>query len=100
VAGFRVDPRVSDATDRRRPFTAALVVWEAGVAFLLLSKGRLVRLGLIAALLQLVALAPFLGWYELANVATAILVVALLRRDHDSTAVDVLRRRLRRRSAR
>lgn len=81
-------------------FTVALVVWEACVALLLLSKGRLVRLGLIAALLQLVALAPFLGWYELANVATAILVVALLRRDHDSTAVDVLHRRLRGRWAR
>lgn len=82
------------------PFTVALIVWEAGVAVLLLSKGTLVRLGLIAALLQLVALAPFLGWYELANVATAVLVVALLRRDHDSTVIDVLRRRLHRRAAR
>jgi hypothetical protein len=78
------------------PFTMALIVWEAGVAGLLLSKGKLVRL--IAALLQVVALAPFLGWYELPNVATAVLVAALLRRDHDSTAVDVLRRHLRRRT--
>lgn len=82
------------------PFTVALIVWELGVAVLLLAKGRLVRVGLIAALLQVVALAPFLGWYELPNVLTAVLVVALLRRDHASTAVEVLRRRLRRRSAR
>jgi hypothetical protein len=81
------------------PFTIALIVWELGVAVLLLAKGRLVRLGLIAALLQLVALAPFLGWYELPNVVTAVLVVALLQRDHESTVVEVVRR-LRRRSAR
>jgi hypothetical protein len=75
------------------PFTMALIAWELALVVLLLRSGVAVRVALWAALLQMLALAPFLGWYELANLATAVLVGALLTRDHDRTAVDVLRRR-------
>jgi hypothetical protein len=74
------------------PFTIALIAWEIALAVLLLSKGLAVRVALWAALFQVLALAPFLGWYEVPNLATAVLVGALLTRDHDRTAVDVLRR--------
>jgi len=75
------------------PYTVALITWELGIAALLMSKGRAVRLGLFGALLQLVGLAPFLAWYELANLATAVVVVALLPRSYDQNVVDVIRRR-------
>ena len=75
------------------PFTVFLIVWEVVVGVLLLSRGRAVRIALWAALFQMVALAPFLGWYELANLATAVLVAALLTRDHTRTVSDVVHRR-------
>jgi hypothetical protein len=73
------------------PFTAALVVWEVGVGLAVLSKGWPTRVGLLVSLVQLVALAPFLGWYELPNVATAVLVLVLLGRDYDRSLTDVVR---------
>ena len=75
------------------PFTVFLIVWEVVVGVLLLSRGQAVRIALWAALFQMVALAPFLGWYELANLATAVLVAALLTRDHTRTVSDVVHRR-------
>lgn len=73
------------------PFTLLLIVWEAAVGLLLLSRGRAVRLGLWAALFQVLALAPFLGWYEIPNLLTAALVVWLLRRRQERSAVEILR---------
>lgn len=73
------------------PFTVLLIVWEIAVGVLLLSRARAARLGLWAALVQVLALAPFLGWYEIPNLLTAAVVVWLLRRRHDRSAVEVLR---------
>jgi hypothetical protein len=75
------------------PFTILLVAWEIAVGVLLLSCGRAVRVALWAALFQVLALAPFLGWYEVVNLATAVLVAVLLTRTHDRTVIDVMRRR-------
>lgn len=75
------------------PFTILLVAWEIALGVLLLSSGRAVRVALWAALFQVLALAPFLGWYEVANLATAVLMAALLTRTHDRTVIDVMRRR-------
>lgn len=72
-------------------FTLLLIAWEVAVGLLLLSRGRAVRLGLWAVLLQVLALAPFLGWYEIPNLLTAALVVWLLRRQHERSAVEILR---------
>ncbi len=72
------------------PFTMALIVWECAVGVLLLSRGRAVRLGLWAVLFQVLALAPFLGWYEIPNLLTAVLVVWLLRREHDRSFPQML----------
>jgi hypothetical protein len=41
----------------------------------------------------MLALAPFLGWYEVANLATAVIVGALLTRDHNQTVIEVVDRR-------
>jgi hypothetical protein len=60
------------------------------VGVLLLSRGRAVRLGLWAVLFQVLALAPFLGWYEIPNLLTAVLVVWLLRREHDRSFPQML----------
>jgi hypothetical protein len=73
------------------PFTLLLIIWEVAVGLLLVSRGRAVRLGLWAALFQVLALAPFLGWYEIPNLLTAALVVWLLRRTHEHSAVEILR---------
>lgn len=73
------------------PFTLLLIVWEVAVGLLLLSRGRAVRLGLWAVLFQVLALAPFLGWYEIPNLLTAALVVWLLRRQHERSAIEILR---------
>jgi lysylphosphatidylglycerol synthetase-like protein (DUF2156 family) len=80
------------------PFTLLLIVWEVAVGLLLLSRGRAVRLGLWAALFQVLALAPFLGWYEIPNLLTAAVVVWLLRRTHERTAVEIVRSLGRRRA--
>ena len=74
------------------PFTIVLVAWEIALGVLLLSCGRAVRVALWAALFQVLALAPFLGWYEVANLATAVLVATLLTRTHDRTVIDVMSR--------
>ena len=75
------------------PFTVALIVWELAIAGLVLSKGVLVRIGLVAALIQLIGLAPFMGWYELANIPLAVWIWLLLDRDYDRTALDMVRYR-------
>lgn len=65
------------------PFTVLLIAFELGVTVLVLSKGRRVRLGLLAALTFLIGLAPFLSWYELANLPLIGWVLLLLGRDYD-----------------
>ena len=75
------------------PFTVALIVWEVAIAGLVLSKGVLVRIGLVAALIQLIGLAPFMGWYELANIPLAVWIWLLLQRDYDRSALDMVRHR-------
>jgi len=75
------------------PFTVALIVWEVAIAGLVLSKGVLVRIGLVAALIQLIGLAPFMGWYELANIPLAVWIWLLLQRDYDRSALEMVRHR-------
>jgi hypothetical protein len=74
------------------PFTIALIVWEIGIAALVASKGTLVKVGLLAALVQVIALAPFMSWYELANIPVAIWIWLLLQRDYDRSVLDMVRR--------
>ncbi len=75
------------------PLTATVIVAEAGLAVLLLSRGRAVRAGLLAALAWQLGLAPFLSWYELANVALSAVVLWLLARDYGRSVIDVVIRR-------
>jgi hypothetical protein len=74
------------------PFTVLLVAFEVGVAVLVLSKGRRVRLGLLAAAAFMIGLAPLLSWYELANVPLVALALLLLGRDYDRSLRDMVRR--------
>jgi len=73
------------------PFTIALITWEIGIAAVVSSKGIPVRIGLLAALVQAIALAPFLGWYELANIPLAIWIWLLLQRNYDRNVLDMIR---------
>jgi hypothetical protein len=59
---------------------------------LVLSKGRRVRLGLLAAIAFMVGLAPLVSWYELANVPLVALALLLLARDYDRSLLDLVRR--------
>jgi hypothetical protein len=74
------------------PFTVLLIAFEVGVAVLVLSKGRRVRLGLLATLGFMIGLAPFLSWYEVANVPLAAWALLLLGRDYDRGLLDMVRR--------
>jgi hypothetical protein len=74
------------------PLTVLLVASEAGVALLVLSTGRRVRLGLLAAIAFMVGLAPLLSWYELANVPLVAWALLLLGRDDDRSLLDMVRR--------
>jgi len=76
------------------PFTVALIVWEVAIAGLVLSKGVLLRIGLVAAMIQLIGLAPFMGWYELANIPLAVWIWLLLQRDYDRSVLDLVRHRM------
>jgi hypothetical protein len=73
------------------PLTLLLVAFEVGVAVLLLSKGRRVRVGLLAAIAFQVGLAPLMSWYELGNVPLVALALLLLGRDYDRSLLDMVR---------
>ena len=77
------------------PFTVLLVAFEVGVVVLVLSKGRRVRVGLLAAVAFMIGLAPFMSWYELANVPLVAWALALLARDYDRSLLDMVRRQSR-----
>jgi hypothetical protein len=74
------------------PFTVLLVAFEVGVAVPVLSKGRRVRLGLLAAIAFMVGLAPLISWYELGNVPLVAVALLLLARDYDHSIWDMVRR--------
>lgn len=74
------------------PFTVLLIAFEVGVAALVLSAGRRVRLGLLAAVAFMVGLAPLMSWYELGNVPLVALALLLLGRDYNRSLWDMVRR--------
>jgi hypothetical protein len=74
------------------PLTVLLVAFEVGVALLVLSKGRRVRLGLLVAIAFMLGLAPLMSWYELGNVPLVALALLLLGRDYDRSLLDLVRR--------
>ena len=74
------------------PLTVLLITFEIGVAALVLSKGQRVRLGLLAAVVFQIGLAPLLSWYELGNVPLVAWALLLLTRDYDRSLWDMLRR--------
>jgi hypothetical protein len=74
------------------PFTVLLIAFEVAVAALVLSKGRRVRIGLLAAIAFMIGLAPLMSWYELANVPLVAGALALLARDYDRSLLDMVRR--------
>jgi hypothetical protein len=74
------------------PLTVLLIAFEVSVAMLILSKGRRVRLGLLAAIAFMVGLAPLMSWYELGNVPLVALALLLLARDYDRSLFDLVRR--------
>jgi hypothetical protein len=74
------------------PFTLLLIAFEVGVAAMVLSKGRWVRVGLLAAVAFMIGLAPLMSWYELANVPLVAWALALLTRDYDRSLLDMVRR--------
>ena len=72
------------------PFTVLLIAFEVGIAVLVLSKGRWVRVGLLAAIAFMIGLAPLLSWYELANVPLVAWALLLLARDYDHSLLDMV----------
>jgi hypothetical protein len=72
------------------PFNVLLIAFEVGVAILVLSKGRRVRVGLLAAVAFMLGLAPLMSWYELANVPLIAGALALLARDYDRSLLDLV----------
>ncbi len=75
------------------PLTALVILAETGVSVLVLSRGRGVRVGLLVALAWQLSLAPFLSWYEVANIGLSAVTLWLLARDYDRSLLDAVRRR-------
>jgi hypothetical protein len=74
------------------PLTVLLIAFEVGVAALVLSTGRGVRLGLLAAIAFMIGLAPLMSWYELGNVPLVGMALLLLARDYDRSLWEMVRR--------
>jgi hypothetical protein len=74
------------------PLTVLLVAFQVGVAMLVLSKGRQVRLGLLAAIAFMIGLVPLMSWYELGNVPLVALALLLLGRDYDRSLIGMVHR--------
>jgi hypothetical protein len=73
------------------PVAMALVGFELGVAGLVLSSGRAVRVGLLAATAFMLGLAPLMSSYELANLPLIAVALVLLTREHERSLVDLVR---------
>jgi hypothetical protein len=73
------------------PVAVTLVGFELGVAGLVLSSGRAVRVGLLAATAFMVGLAPLMSSYELANLPLIAVALVLLTREHERSLVDLVR---------
>lgn len=75
-----------------RGFGLLCLIFEATVGALILSKGRPVKLGLLAGIVFLLAITP-LGKEELVNPILALALATLLVRDFDESLADLLRQR-------
>lgn len=77
-----------------RLFGIALMGFEVAVGWLLLGKGRQVRLGLLGAIVFLVGIVP-LGLEEVPNLLLAVALIMLLRHDFPVSLWEMLRHRQR-----
>jgi hypothetical protein len=68
---------------------AAVVVVEAVIGALILSKGIRARLGLAASMAWIVGLVPFLSWYGAVNLVLAVSLVPVLRQNFDKSFYDM-----------
>jgi hypothetical protein len=68
---------------------AAVVVMEAVVGALILSKGNRARLGLAASMAWIVGLVPFLSWYGAVNLVLAVSLITVIGRDYDKSLYDM-----------
>jgi len=75
-------------------FVLLLIVYEATVGVMILSKQRAVKLGLIGGILFLIGITP-LGVETLANPVMAVALAYLLTKEFDQTVVDILRAKFR-----
>jgi hypothetical protein len=81
-----------------RAFGIVMLVFETATSALILSRGRTVKLGLLAAIAFLLGIRP-LGLEELPNAVLAVGLAGLLRHEYPADAVTMLRNRLRRPSS-
>ncbi|MCK2212439.1 hypothetical protein MF672_001290 [Actinomadura sp. ATCC 31491] len=75
------------------PFTLLLIGFEIAVTALVLWRGAAVRIALVAAMVFMVGLAPFMSVYELGNVPLLVWAALLLRRDYPRTLPGLLTHR-------
>lgn len=66
-------------------FMAAVIVFEVAVGLLVLSRGHLVDLGVIASVVWVLAVLPFLAWpYLITNLVLVLLQAVVLLRRYDT----------------
>lgn len=75
------------------PLTLLLIAFELTVALLVLGRGKAVKLGLLAAILFQLAVAPAVSVYGLVNLPLAALQALLLRANFERPAFDWVRER-------
>jgi len=74
---------------------AVVVVFEALVGVLILSKGSWARLGIGVSIAWIVVLIPFLSWYGVVNILLAITLVPVFKHHFDRSFYDMTLGRLR-----
>jgi len=75
------------------PLMILVILFEIAVGLAILSQGRMVDLGVVASLLWVLAVLPFLAWpYLLTNVVLALLQGVLLLRRYDRSIPSLIAR--------
>jgi hypothetical protein len=77
------------------PLVLPVAAYQIAVAVALVQRGRVVTLGLVGAMVFLLAIMP-LGWEEMANVVLIAGLALLLRRDYPHSIAALVRAGLRR----
>lgn len=65
-------------------------VYQLGMAILLLSRSRNVRIGAVAGIVFHLGILPW-GWWSMSNLLFVVVHIMILRNEYEKTAVDIIK---------